>query len=285
MADVAVATAALNPSVCIHAVSRHGLLPAAQTVSASPPAAVADLSSRLPPGPVSARLLLRAFRSLVSDMEAGAGDWRDAVNVARPAVPQLWSGMSVRERARFLRHARAYWDVHRHRMPPAIDRELERLRCNGQLQVHAGHLQPLTASGDRIVAQWRVRGSATTVSLEVDRVINCAGTDRRLTRSRDPLLQGLMADGLAVPDTLGLGWRTDEHGALIDRSGRVGRHLYYVGPMLRARHWEATAVGELRGHVERLAQVLIPRARELATARRLPGAVTDPSKRCTSPQP
>jgi uncharacterized NAD(P)/FAD-binding protein YdhS len=87
-------------------------------------------------------------------------------------------------------------------------------------------------------------------------VINCTGTDRRLAHTRDPLLRGLMASGLAVADPLGLGWRTAEHGALIDRDGRAASHLFYLGPMLRADHWEATAVGELRVHALRLASAL-----------------------------
>jgi uncharacterized NAD(P)/FAD-binding protein YdhS len=65
-----------------------------------------------------------------------------------------------------------------------------------------------------------------------------------------------MATGLAVADPLGLGWLTGAHGALIDRDGRAARHLYYLGPMLRAAHWEATAVGELRVHAQQLAAAL-----------------------------
>jgi uncharacterized NAD(P)/FAD-binding protein YdhS len=67
----------------------------------------------------------------------------------------------------------------------------------------------------------------------------------------------MLASGLAVPDALGLGWRTGAHGALVDRDGRTAAHLFYLGPMLRAEHWEATAVGELRIHAQRLAAALV----------------------------
>ena len=56
-----------------------------------------------------------------------------------------------------------------------------------------------------------------------------------------------------MPDALGLGFRTGKHGALIDSEGWPGLHLYYIGPMLRAEHWEATGASELKGHAERLA--------------------------------
>jgi uncharacterized NAD(P)/FAD-binding protein YdhS len=267
MADVAIATVARHPQVQIHAISRHGLLPREQTLGA--PAVVGDLLSRLPAGPIGARAVLRAFRSLLAELHGEGGDWRDAINSARQSAPLIWRRLSHPERARFLRHLRAYWDVHRHRMAPVIDTQLTRLRERGQLQIHAGHLLPMSSSGDRILVRWRPRGCDTIRSLLVDRVVNCAGSDRRLTQTREPLLRSLIGDGLAVVDPLGLGWQTGEHGALIDRHGAAAEHLFYIGPMLRARHWEATAVGELRGHAEGLADALMR-------------ASTDHSRRYTS---
>jgi uncharacterized NAD(P)/FAD-binding protein YdhS len=70
------------------------------------------------------------------------------------------------------------------------------------------------------------------------------------------LPRALMDSGLAVADPLGLGWRTGAHGALIDRDGRPAAHLFYLGPMLRADHWETTAVGELRVHAQQLTTAL-----------------------------
>jgi uncharacterized NAD(P)/FAD-binding protein YdhS len=90
----------------------------------------------------------------------------------------------------------------------------------------------------------------------VDRVINCTGPDYNVHRSRDPLLLSLVAQGLAVADPNNLGIRTSSYGALIDSKGRAASNLFYVGPMLRADHWEATAAHELRGHAEQLASYL-----------------------------
>jgi uncharacterized NAD(P)/FAD-binding protein YdhS len=257
MADVAIASASLNPGIQIHAISRHGLLPAAQTLSA-PVAVSGDLLSHLPSqGALTARWLLRAFRALLSQVLAQRGDWRDAINSARQAAPQVWHRLAYSERARFLRHLRTYWDVHRHRMPPATEQRLQAMRQTGQLQLHAGHLCSMVAEGEQIRVQWRVRGSRSIQSLLVDQVVNCSGTDRRLTHTRDGLLRSLMAEGLAVADPLGLGLRTGEHGALLDRKGSTGQRLFYLGPMLRAQHWEATAVGELRALAESLARALM----------------------------
>jgi uncharacterized NAD(P)/FAD-binding protein YdhS len=257
MADVAVAAAATNPCAELHALSRHGLLPAAQGATASHGSdAAADFRASLVDGQISARRLVRAVRALARDLQQRGGDWLDAVNAARGAAPELWQRMSDAERRRFLRHLRVYWDVHRHRMPPAIGTQLTRLQQSGRLQIHAGQVRAIEDAGGLLRVRWRPRGASTLRELTVDRVIDCSGSTGRLARTRDPLLRDLMATGLAVPDPLGLGWVTAAHGALIDRDGRVARHLYYLGPMLRAAHWEATAVGELRVHAQQLATAL-----------------------------
>lgn len=260
MADVALAAAALNPAVEIHAISRHGLLPAVQSAAPPPGAGLGipdrEFISYLATGPVSARGLLRGFRTLLCDLGRSGGDWRDAVNSVRSAAPGVWQRMAAHERSRFLRHLRVHWDTHRHRLPPAIDQRLASLRRDGRLRIHAGHIVRIEDAGSALRVRWRLRGAATVSELEVDRVINCTGTDRRLAHTGDRLLRGLMASGLAVADPLGLGLRTAEHGALIDRDGIAASHLFYLGPMLRADHWEASAVGELRVHAHRLAAAL-----------------------------
>jgi uncharacterized NAD(P)/FAD-binding protein YdhS len=259
MADVAIAAAAQNPQLELHALSRHGLLPAVQADSGAQSAnAVPDFRACLAPGQIGARCLLRAFRALTRDLQRRGGDWLDVVNAARVAAPELWQRMPAAERNRFLRHVRVYWDVHRHRMPPATGAQLARLRQAGRLRIHAGRLRVIEDAGGRLRVRWRPRGATAVRELTVDRVIDCSGSGGRLGQTRDPLLRDLMATGLAVADPSGLGWLTGPHGALIDRDGRAARHLYYLGPMLRAAHWEATAVGELRVHAQQLAAALVP---------------------------
>jgi uncharacterized NAD(P)/FAD-binding protein YdhS len=97
----------------------------------------------------------------------------------------------------------------------------------------------------------------------VDAVVNVTGPDANPARSACPLVQSLVDQGLCEPDGLGLGWGTDADGRLYDAHGNASQVLYYAGPLLRARHWEATAVPELREHVQRTTTVI---ASSLATA-------------------
>lgn len=253
MVDVVMAaTSGREPWPTLHVISRHGLIPPSQS-SFRPDAFKGDGGMLLLAASASMRRMLRVTRVLAREAQSLGGDWREAVTFVRKMAPTLWQRLPQSERRRFLRHVRTYWDIHRHRLPPAVVTHLEALRRAGTLQVHAGRLREMKQVADGICVTWRPRGEQRPVELRFDRVINCTGPDYDMRRARDSLLRNLVGSGLAVPDALGLGFKTGRHGALIDSDGWPGLHLYCLGPMLRAEHWEATAASELRGHAERLA--------------------------------
>jgi uncharacterized NAD(P)/FAD-binding protein YdhS len=254
MADIVLGgTEAAEGRTTIHALSRHGLIPACQTEFH--PLEDERLGRALTRGAsLSVRRLMREVRALAEDLELRGGDWREAITVVRDVAPQLWQRLETRERQRFLRHVRAYWEVHRHRLPRETWSALDELRRSGTLQIHAGRLLDMQQAGRKVRVTWRARGVSAATTLLVDRVVNCTGPQYDVRSGRERLLRSLIAAGLAVPDELGLGITTDEYGALIDASGRPTRNLFYIGPMLRPRFWETTAVQELRVHAERLAR-------------------------------
>ncbi len=203
------------------------------------------------------RRLTRALRSLAGEIVAGGGDWREAIAAIRPQLPHVWRDLDARRRAQFLRHLRAYWEAHRHRVPAgplAAVRSLERL---GILEVHAGRLDALRIVDEVVEVQWRPRGASRNRAWLVDRVVNCTGPDHRVARHPEPLVKSLLANGLIRPDALSLGIDVAADGRVISRDGTPLHSLYYLGPWLRARDWEATAVPELREHAARLAQHLV----------------------------
>jgi uncharacterized NAD(P)/FAD-binding protein YdhS len=258
MIDAALRLAAIRPRVRhIHVLSRHGLLPQQQATEPLP-ALEPALDELLVPGR-SARQLSQGVRRVAQLIQDAHGDWRELFALLRPRIPALWQQLAEAERARFLRHLRAYWDVNRHRVPAgplAAVRALERL---GALQVHAGRLESLRPLDDAVEVQWRPRGAARARAWLVDRVVNCTGPDSQVTRNPDPLVQASLAAGWLRPDALGLGIDTDPDGRVISRDGVPVDSLYYIGPWLRARDWEATAVPELRVHAARLAARLADR--------------------------
>jgi uncharacterized NAD(P)/FAD-binding protein YdhS len=239
----------------LHALSRHGLIPPRQTAF-RPDAFKGDGNALILAASTSLRGLTKSVRLLAREAESVGGDWREAITFVRNMAPTIWQRLSEHDRVRFLRHLRALWDVHRHRLPLQLIQRIDDLRKSQRLHVHAGQLLRFTDEGGRIAVAWRPRGARSERTEVFDRVVNCTGPDYAIARSTEPLWRSLVQCGLCVPDALGLGLRTGPRGAVIDADGWPGPHLFYVGPMLRADLWEATAASELRGHAERLAALL-----------------------------
>jgi uncharacterized NAD(P)/FAD-binding protein YdhS len=258
MADTAVAlTQDANRAPAMHTISRRGLVSLPQTAFRT--SAVGDDGEALLACAGSLRKVLSMTRQLAREVENRGGDWREAVTFVRHLAPTLWRRLPALERRRFVRHLQAHWDIHRHRLPPQLGARIAVLRRNGQLRVNAGRIESVTAVGEQLRVWWRPRGSGSTATLTVDLAVNATGPDYALKRGSDPLLTSLRAAGLVSEDALDLGLRTARYGACVDSQGRPSEHLYYLGPMLRADHWEATAATELRDHAEQLAAHLAER--------------------------
>jgi uncharacterized NAD(P)/FAD-binding protein YdhS len=263
MADVVVAAAARSPhGLTIHALSRHGLLPTVQSAASPADGVPVDLAPLLAEPHLSLHRLSRRIRTLVRERATQGADWRPVIAALREVAPTIWERLSPRARGQFLRHLRPYWDVHRHRLPQAVWSELNKLKSSGALQVHAGQLLSLEPLQRRVRVTYRPRGATSNSALEVDRVINCTGPDFAAAASGDRLLRSLLAQGMAAQDPLRLGLLTAPNGALIGADGATVKHVYYLGPRLRASYWEATAVAELRLHAQRLARHLLLKERD-----------------------
>jgi len=262
MADVALrlARAGRTPPEIL-ALSRHGRLPQQQTSfdrAAMRPDRVATIGCT----GGSLRGLVRVVHAFAREAEATGGDWREVVNAVRGIAPELWARLDGADRRRFLRHVRPVWDAHRHRIPAAAAAELFRLQASGRLAVSSGFLESAAVVDHGVEVIWRPRGASQRQRWLAHCIFNCTGPDSRVANSEDPLVRSLLADGLMVPDPLELGILASDAGEVIGAGGRPVAGLYYIGPWLRARDWEATAVRELRSHATRLA-ALIGAPREL----------------------
>jgi uncharacterized NAD(P)/FAD-binding protein YdhS len=256
MADVALALSAdPDRTPRLATISRHGLMP--QTQSTFRPSAVQGDGEALLACATSIRQIFSASRELAREVLHLGGDWREVVTFMRTVAPHIWRRLPELEQRRFLRHLQCYWDVHRHRLPPALSTRIEYLRRSGKLQINGGRIERLVPFREQLRVQWRRRGTENPTELVVDAVINATGPDYAINRSVDPLIVSLRNDGLISPDRLNLGLRTTTHGACVAADGHAAEHLYYLGPLLRAAHWEATAATELRNHAEQLARHLV----------------------------
>ncbi|MBX3386888.1 MAG: FAD/NAD(P)-binding protein [Phycisphaeraceae bacterium] len=256
MLDIAIALRSKGHSAAVWAISRRGLLPQAHRDSPTPPKShprPIDLDN----WPRTASGLLKALRHEVDHASEAGVDWREVVTSIRHDTPALWRSLNEQEKRRFLRHLRPFWETHRHRAGPETAARIDRMIGEGQLRVIAGRLESLAADGSNLQVRYRRRGeSGSSQSLRVARVINCTGPDTDLARVREPLIVSMRQAGLIRPDALGQGLDSSDSGEVIAADGRVLKGLHVLGPLRKGLLWENTAVPELRGEAERLAERL-----------------------------
>jgi uncharacterized NAD(P)/FAD-binding protein YdhS len=182
---------------------------------------------------------------------AAAPDWRVTFDALRSSTQDLWKGLSHVERGRFLRHLRPWWEVHRHRLAPAMAARLDAWLA-GRLRIAAGRLVSLAAEGGGVGAAWRPGGEDTTRHDHVRFVVNCTGPEGDPNQSDQLLIRQLLKDGLVRADAFGLGLDVTEDNRLIAAGGAPHETLFAIGPAARGALWEVTAVPDIRVQARRL---------------------------------
>jgi uncharacterized NAD(P)/FAD-binding protein YdhS len=230
----------------IHALSRRGLLPRRHAAAASAP-----LLDR--PLPTTITALARFMRAAVERAESAGGNWRSVIDGLRPALQEVWQSMDAANRARFVRHLRPWWDVHRHRIPPVVADRIEQARESGQLAVGAARVAAYRIDAGAVEVTVRPRCDGERTTYRVARVINCSGPGCDYDRIKDPLIRRLLADRHIRPDPLRLGLDVTPQCALRNARGEISRRLYAIGPVTKAVFWEMTSVPDIRRQCESLA--------------------------------
>lgn len=241
--DVALTLA--RRGVRVTGVSRHGLLPEVHAPIGDTPSLPNDMLATLQgvtesdtessfavsPGAISPVAVSRWIRS--------QPDWRAAFTSLRPVTQRLWRTLSSAQQAQFLRLARRYWDVHRHRMAANVAAELRGRQLDGLIQVRRGDARTLAESGT------------------FSHVVLCTGPDDSALLRSAPLA-GLVADGSVCAGPHGMGIATDAAtGQVHDAKGAHVDGLYAIGPLRRGTLWESTAVPEISIEARRLAALLL----------------------------
>lgn len=220
-----------RPGRVVHAVSRTGLLPRRHATRQAQPMRPPELSGCT--GLDDVRQVVSAH---VRESLRRHGDWRPALDSLRPVTARLWELLPLPDRSRFLAEDLRSWEVHRHRMPGPTARTLVRLRRAGTLRMHRTGISEVRVLADGVALRL---GNGT--ELTAGAVINCTGLRHDVRRSTDPLVTGLLADGIAAPGPLGLGFDT-----LPDGRVRGGAPLWTLGALRRGNLWETTAFPEIR---------------------------------------
>jgi uncharacterized NAD(P)/FAD-binding protein YdhS len=253
MLDVALSLESAGHRGRIVAVSRNGLVPYGHA------SAPTDFNFEVP----ASGSLLEISNHLRA--KAAHHDWRSAVDSLRPHVQTLWQQLSITDKRRFLRHARPWWEVHRHRVAPAIAARIDNMRETGHLEVIAGRVAEAEPDNGRACIRIRLRGTEEYDARSFGTIFNCAGPLDTLLETRNPILDQLLRDREIEPDELGIG-------VAVDSVSRAKGHLnlWAAGTLTKGTFLEITAVPELRMQVANIAISIASELGQSRTVRRDP---------------
>ncbi|MFZ2315972.1 MAG: FAD/NAD(P)-binding protein [Gammaproteobacteria bacterium] len=232
----------------IYAISRHGLLPLPHTDTHDQVPYVVPMQQL----PTNIRQLAKWLRKEIRQHEKQGGDWRSVITAVRVHIPSIWKAASLTDRKRFLRHVLPYWNVHRHRVHPAIAELLANLSAKKQLKILAGRVIGTDHTG--IIIQ--PRHDHRTQHLSVKWLINCMGPSLNIASVKQPLIVSILESKQAILDPLNLGFAVTTTGALQTENG-PSTLLYTLGPPAKSATWECNAVPEIRKQIAELVSHII----------------------------
>lgn len=224
--------------------SRHGRFPLAH--EAGRPAVPVDtiLAAR-----GNIRGLLQAFRTIA----VRAGSTQPVIDSLRPHLQGIWGALPSAERRRFMRHLRARWEIHRHRIPDYHAKCLNELKKSGRLELVGGSILDARAEDGGVVVEWQDRRHVGVNSRVFDRAFLCAGAEGDVGKASSELIQNLLKRGILCRGELGLGGRISD--AAVPQA--AASRIRLVGPLQREDLWEITAVRELRSSAQLAARELL----------------------------
>lgn len=195
----------------------------------------------------SAKKLLAKVRATVINAQAQGIPWQSVFDALRQHAQELWQGLPMPERRKFLRRLRRWYDVHRYRMPPQATLALQKGIDTGRVSVKRGDLLSITRDGNDLMAGIEAHNGGSKVRCR--RILLATGPEFQDYAAHQRFLLGMHRDGFIQSDALGLGLACDTAGHGLTVTGAPITSLFVAGPPARPAFGELTGVPEISTQV------------------------------------
>lgn len=204
--------------------------------------------------PARASRLLNRVRRAVREAEAAGQTWHSVLDAVRAQGQEIWAALPLSERRRIARHVRPFWDVHRFRIAPQVERVLDEAIADGSLAVRAAALGGAEAVGEGIRVTLHERGRGAPVLRDFDTVIVTTGPAHGGILTSQPLLASLAASGKLSPCPTGLGLFCDRQSRALAGNGAPDDTLLIAGPLARGTFGELMGLPQVSDHAHFVAE-------------------------------
>ncbi|MBX4940715.1 FAD/NAD(P)-binding protein [Rhizobium binae] len=203
----------------------------------------------------SARKILATVRATITEAETHGIPWQCVFDALRQHAQELWQGLSLQERQKFLRRLRRWYDVHRYRMPPQASALLEGGLDLGQITMERGHLRSVWRDGEDLLAAIQTREGR--VEIRCRHILLATGPDYRGYAGHQRFLLAMHCEGFIQSDPLGLGLACDTAGRALTIEGTPNSTLFVAGPPTRPALGELTGVPEIAAQAANMVDRII----------------------------
>jgi uncharacterized NAD(P)/FAD-binding protein YdhS len=231
----------------ILAISRRGLVSRLRGIITTDP--FGDFCARPAQTAVA---LLRNVRRTIRVAEQNFSCWEAVIEALRAQGGTIWAALPDAEKARFLRHLRPFWDVHRYQLAPQLAAVLDARAAAGLFATRAARI--IAAREDGQGFSVRLQHKTTVWEQKFGAIVNCTGPDHAHVTTTNPALASLKAAGKLRPDKFGLGIDTDDQARPLGADGASVQKLYVAGPLARARFGELMGLPQVSFHAALVAQ-------------------------------
>lgn len=205
--------------------------------------------------------ICRSLRSAIADAEAQGLPWQGPFDDLRDSVRAVWPQLSNEDKRRFLRHLRRWYDAHRFRLPPQLERLLDEAVERGQLRFVTARIQEAGIDGRRLKVTLNERASGQVFAHSYGSVINCTGPSGRPDVSVNPFTQALLSKALCRVHPTGLGFDVDPQCRALRADGRRLPSLVFLGALTLGAFGEPLATPWIAAQIWRLVPSLISQLR------------------------
>lgn len=199
----------------------------------------------------------RWFRTEVSLAEEQGKNYRSVLDAIRPLLPEIWGKLSLKDKARFMRHLRPFWEIHRHRIPENTAAFIRQLIGQKKLTILAGRIQQVKQGNEgSFRLTYCPRGQDISQYIDAKWLINAIGPQSDHKKINSALYRNLLDAGTVITDEFSLGIRVLPGGVILGPNGLENHRLLVVGPPAKGTFWESTALREIRAQVRNISQQL-----------------------------
>jgi uncharacterized NAD(P)/FAD-binding protein YdhS len=201
--------------------------------------------------------ICRALRAAIADAEKQGLPWQGPFDDLRDSVRAVWPRLGNDEKRRFLRHLRRWYDAHRFRLPPQLERLHDKALERGQLRFMTARIQEASIDGRRLKVTLHERASGRDFTGSYGSVINCTGPSGRPDMSESPFVQALLNRRLCRVHPTGLGFDVDDQCRALSADGERLPSLVFLGSLTLGAFGEPLAMPWIAAQIWRLIPNLI----------------------------